>query len=324
VARVLVVGSANIDIITRVDRLPRPGETIIGGDAVFRPGGKGANQAVAAGRLGADVSLYAAVGPDAFGRQVRTALRAEGIRLDHVQDVAGRPTGVAFIQVAADGENTIVVASGANQALDPPAVDLTPSDVAAGDVVALQLEVPTGTCAAVARAARAAGARVLLNAAPSADARDPAFSALLRDVDVLVVNEVEAAALVGTPEASTAAPAGSAGRASTPAAPDWPIVAARRLCALGPAAVVITLGARGAVGHDVAGDWIQPAFPVEAIDTTGAGDAFCGAIAAALAGGLGLRDAVRWGTAAGALATTAVGAQSALPTRAALDRMLRG
>ncbi|HEY2669383.1 MAG TPA: ribokinase [Rugosimonospora sp.] len=308
-SRVVVVGSVNIDITVRLDRLPRPGETVLGGDAVFRPGGKGANQAVAASRLGADTTLYAALGADAFGRQIRDALGVEGVGREHLLDLAGETTGIAMIAVAGDGENTIVVASGANLALDPGAVNGLRDALAPGDVVVIQLEIPVETGLAAATAARAVGARVVLNAAPPPKPGDPTFQVLLHTVDVLVVNETEAVALADRP---------------APTSPRAWTGIAGELCGQGPTACVITLGGQGAVAHDATGGWTQPAFGAEVVDTTGAGDAFCGALAAALADDLPLAAAVRRGCAAGALATAKVGAQSAMPTRGELGSLVGG
>ncbi|GIH14042.1 ribokinase [Rugosimonospora africana] len=306
-SRVVVVGSANVDMIVRVEHLPEPGQTLLGTDVALRTGGKGANQAVAACRLGAPTLLYAAIGTDAFGRQTREALAGEGVCLDHLIEVDGSSTGMAMIMVAADGENTIVVAPGANHALDASATGGLAGALAPGAVLAAQLEVPIDTCLAAAGVARRAGARVVLNAAPLPDPGQPDFAALLRVVDVLIVNETEALALAGRPAPDT--PAGWIGLAGD-------------LLRHGPAACVITLGGQGAVAHDGTTGWAQPPFAADVVDTTGAGDAFCGALAASLAGGVSLADAVRRGCAAGALATGMLGAQAALPTLAQLERLL--
>ncbi|MEV4539502.1 ribokinase [Asanoa sp. NPDC049518] len=291
-SKVVVVGSANLDLGIGVPHLPEPGETVLGSDVVASPGGKGANQAVAAHRLGADTVLVAAVGADRFGADLRGALGRAGLPLDHVVTRNDTATGVALIVVDDAGENTIVVAPGANAGLDSAALDALPDLLTPGDVVALQLEIPLDTCLAAARHARRAGALVLLNAAPLPPA---GLAELLGTVDVLVVNEGEAERLGGD------------------------AVALRQR---GPAACVVTLGARGAVSSDSAGTRDHPPFRVDAIDTTGAGDTFCGALAAALAAGADLHDAVRRGCAAGALATTRMGAQSAMPTAAELDLFL--
>ncbi|MDG4825575.1 ribokinase [Asanoa sp. WMMD1127] len=291
-SRVVVVGSANLDLVVGVPRLPAPGETVLGSDVVTGPGGKGANQAVAAHRLGAETLLVAALGDDRFGTDLRAALAREGLPLDRLVTRAGIATGVALIVVEAAGENTIVVAPGANARLDDSSLD---GLFAPGDVLVLQLEIPLETCLAAARRARDAGASVLLNAAPLPPAGAAALTELLGVVDVLVVNEGEARQLGGD---------------------------ARALLRHGPAACVVTLGARGAVSADGTGARTHPPFPVDAVDTTGAGDTFCGALAVGLASGIDLDQAVRRGCAAGALATTRMGAQSAMPTGAELDLFL--
>ncbi|WNM38888.1 ribokinase [Micromonospora halotolerans] len=300
-SRVVVVGSANLDLGVAVPHLPAPGETVLGDDVAARPGGKGSNQAVAARRLGADTLFFAAVGDDRFGADVRAALTAEGLPPDHLTTVAGVATGVALIVVDTAGENSIVVAPGANARLTGDALAALPATLGPDAVLVLQLEIPLATCLAAARHARDAGARVVLNAAPLPDLVPPTMATLLRHVDVLVVNEGEALRLAGVP------------------ATDWAALAAG-LRTHGPAACVITLGERGAVHADAAGVTAHPAFPVDAVDTTGAGDSFVGALAASLADGQSLAEAVHRGCAAGALATTRMGAQSALPTRADLDR----
>jgi ribokinase len=293
-SKVVVVGSANLDLGVGVPHLPRPGETVLGSDVVASPGGKGANQAVAAHRLGADTLLVAALGADRFGADLRGALEREGLPLQVViRD--GTATGIALIVVDATGENTIVVAPGANAHLDGAALTGLPALLGPGDVVVLQLEIPLETCVAAARHARRAGALVLLNAAPLPPAGSGALSELLREVDVLVVNEGEARQLGGD---------------------------ATALRHRGPSACVITLGARGAISADPTGTRTHAPFRVDAVDTTGAGDSFCGALAAALAAGADLDQAVRRGCAAGALATTRMGAQSAMPTSAELDLLL--
>jgi ribokinase len=304
VSRVVVVGSANADLAVRVPRLPLPGETVLGSDLAVLVGGKGANQAVAARRLGADTVLVAALGDDRFGEDVRAALAREGLPAHHLRTVPGAATGVALIVVDAAGENTVVVAPGANARLGDDALRQLSTVVEPGAVLVLQLEIPLDACLTAAREARRAGARVILNAAPLPDAVDERLTALLHEVDVLVVNESEAMRL-----------GGHSGQV------DW-LTAAAALRDLGPAACVVTLGARGAVRADAAGAFAHPAFAVDAVDTTGAGDAFCGALAAALAAGASLDQAVRRACAAGAIATTRMGAQSALPTLLELDTFL--
>lgn len=303
--RVVVVGSANADLAVRVPRLPLPGETVLGSDLATLAGGKGANQAVAAHRLGADTVLVAAVGDDRFGDDVRASLTREGLPSDHLVRVGGVATGVALIVVDVVGENTVVVAPGANELLDEHALRGVPAVLDPDAVLVLQLEIPLAACLAAARDARRAGARVVLNAAPLPEAVDARLADLLREVDVLVVNEGEAARLGG----HTGEPV------------DW-LAAAAGLCDLGPKTCVVTLGARGAVRADAAESVAHAAFSVDAVDTTGAGDAFCGALAAALAAGTSLDQAVRRACAAGAVATTRMGAQSAMPTASELDAFL--
>ncbi|HEX6499048.1 MAG TPA: ribokinase [Micromonosporaceae bacterium] len=305
---VFVVGSANVDLIARVPHLPAPGETLLCSESATRPGGKGANQAVAASRLGARTTIYAAVGDDAFGGRVRASLDDEGVCVDRVIQVAGVATGIAMIVVSDQGENSIVVAPGANHRLDVDTLRGLEDELTPGDVVVVQLEIPLATCVEAARLARRAGARVVLNAAPLPEPGDLCFADLLGTVDVLVVNEGEALAL-----ADQAPPVDGTG---------WGRLAGN-LRKLGPSACVVTLGGDGAVAVDDSGVYAHPAYPVDVVDTTGAGDAFCGALAVGLARGEPLSTAMRRGCAAGALATSRLGAQTALPTVDELDRFLR-
>jgi len=285
---VVVFGSINLDLVARVARIPAPGETVAGGSFETAPGGKGANQALAARQAGAEVRMFGAVGTDAFAAQALANLRAAGVTLDGVI-AADVSTGVALISVANDGENAIVVIPGANahaRAAQVPDAMLTSSTT-----VLMQLETPLPEVAMLAACARRAGARTVLNAAPAAELPE----ALLRDVDVLLVNEHEAAIL-----------AAAAGVPATPSA------FAEALAARGTIAVV-TLGARGAVGF-VAGAVLHlPAPPTKVVDTTGAGDAFAGAFAAALDAGRGQADAIAAGLRAGSAACAWRGAQRALP-----------
>lgn len=289
---VVVLGSLNTDLVVEVPRLPAPGETVAGGDVRQLPGGKGANQAVAARRLGAAVHLVGAVGDDRLGAALLDGLAAEGVDVSGVEVLAGRPSGVALITVETGGENTIAVAPGANAAVGPTAVAAAGSALAAHAgpaVLLLQLEVPVAGLLSAARAAVDAGRPVVLNAAPLAAPAPPEVRELARACDLVVVNEQEAAALAGGP---------------------------------GPERVVVTLGRRGARWSDRGASGSCPAFPVASVDAVGAGDTFTAAVAVALAGGLPLEDAVRRGCAAGALATAGVGAQAAMPTAAQVDRLL--
>jgi ribokinase len=296
---IVVAGSINVDLVVRVPHHAAPGETVLGSDYQRHPGGKGANQAVAAARLGVPVRMVGRVGRDAFGDDMRASLQADGVDVSQVRAVDA-PTGVAFIQVDAAGQNVIVVSPGANARLRPgDAGSISFNDV---DVLLLQLEVPLETVKAAARAARVAGVLVVLNAAPARElsADD------LRDVSLLVVNEHEAAGLLGRDPAAVTGD---------------PVAAARALRSLVPL-VVVTLGGDGAAWADEEGGGTQPAFSVDVVDTTAAGDAFVGAIAGRLVQGDGLGGAVRYACAAGAVAATRPGAQPSLPTAGEVATLL--
>lgn len=293
-APLIVIGSANTDYTVVVDRHPQPGETLLGGDVTTGTGGKGANQALAAARAGGRPVLLAAVGADATGRALLEALGSSGVDVSNVAIDADAPTGVALIIVARDGENTIVVAPGANGRLDAESVAARVAELAgAGCVLLAQLEVPLAVVEAAAAAIDRAGGRVVLNLSPSR----PVSDSLLALCDPLVVNETEAADLVAAPV-------------------DGPVPAAAAAAALLERcrSVVITLGSEGAVfaardggAGPVSGH--RPAPRVEVVDTTGAGDAFVGTLAAELAEGDDLEAAVELGVAAGAAAVQWLGAQ---------------
>jgi len=312
---IVVVGSLNMDLVVGVPRFPLAGETLLGGDYARHPGGKGANQAVAAARAGGAVAMIGRVGADAFGDALTHGLQADGVRTDGVLALPDVPTGVAFISIDPSAQNTIIVAPGANARLAPD--DLAPERFEGARVVLLQLEVPLDTTLQAARLGRAAGARVVLNLAPA----QPLSAAQLADVDLLLVNETEAADLTGIAVDEVA-------RA--------PERAATALTALVPAAV-LTLGAAGAAWAEAAADadadaaagpgepaasGLVPGFAVDAVDTTAAGDAFAGALAVRLASGAALADAVRFANAAGALAATQAGAQPSLPRAGAIAALL--
>ena len=286
---VAVVGSLNLDLVVRVARLPGPGETVSGDDVFRNPGGKGANQAVAAARLGRRVAMVGRVGDDDAGRELVESLEADAVDSSRVRVVAGVPSGIALITVSEDGENQIVVSPGANAHLTPDDVGQARAALRAAAVTLLQLEVPLE---AVAAAARAAGGTVVLNPAPVRDLPEE----LLAEVDVLVPNRVELAQLAGGAEPET-------------------VAEATRLAGRLPArAVVVTLGADGCLVI-VGGDATHvPAVPVRAVDTTAAGDAFCGGLADALAGGAALEDAARRAVRVAAAACLRPGAQASLPT----------
>lgn len=286
---VVVVGSANVDLVVAVPALPAPGETVLGGDLVRHPGGKGANQAVAAARWGADVGFVAVLGDDAEGDALLAALAADGIGLQDVHRVPGTPTGTALIAVAPDGANLIVVSPGANAHLTAERVGAAADEIRGAAVTLVQFEVPDGAVSAACRLGRF----VVCNPAP---VRSPCPS--LADVDVLVPNAGELGRLVG---------------ARTPGSVEEAVVAARRL-AHGPA-VVVTLGAAGAVLVTADRHRHVAAPEVEAVDTTAAGDTFCGVLAASVAAGADLDQAVAEAVAAAAVSVTRRGAQPSIPHR---------
>jgi ribokinase len=297
-ARIVVVGSSNTDLIVQTERLPAAGETVLGGHLVTAAGGKGANQAVAAARVGAAVTLVGRIGRDMFGQQALSALQREGMNLGHLRQDPSAPSGVALIVVGPGGQNIIAVAPGANHRLSPADVAAAAGAFEGCRVVLLQLEVPMATVMAAAEAGRRADATVVLNPAP-AMTFDEALYGL---VDILTPNEHEAALLAGTSD---------------------PEAAAAVLLARGPRIVIITLGTAGVLVAQ-AGQAPQrwPAFSVEAVDTTAAGDAFNGALAACLGRGHTLADAVQYAQAVAALSVTRMGAQPSLPYAMEVDAFL--
>lgn len=296
--RIVVVGSSNIDMVVPVPHIPAPGETVLGGDFQMVPGGKGANQAVAAARLGARVTLVARLGEDVFAEASLANFAAAGIDTTHVRRDAGAASGVALIFVGPGGENSIAVAPGANARLSPEDVEAAEAEIAAADLLLLQLEVPLPTVERAVALAKRFRARVLLNPAPARAVPDD----LIARVDLLTPNESEARALLG-------GPAGAKG----------PEAAAAALLRRGAGAVVVTLGKRGALLVTGEGQAEIPARPVTAVDTTAAGDTFSAALAVAWAEGRPLEAAAAWAAAAAALCVTRRGAQPSLPTRAEVD-----
>ena len=294
-APIVVLGSLNVDLVARVPALPAPGETALGRRLETFTGGKGANQAIAAARLGGRVAMVGRVGRDAGGDALLAQLARDGVDAAGVARDDREPTGTALIMVDDAGENLIAVTAGANGGVGAADVDRALAEAGADGLLVLQLEVPVE---AVARAVAARGGRrLLLNAAPAA-ALDPA---LLRGLEALVVNESEAAALLGR-----ALPGPEA---------------ARELHAAGARLAVVTLGAAGAALCDASGPRRVEPFAVTAVDTTAAGDAFVGALAVGLAAGRPAAEAARLASAAGAAAATGAGAQASLPTAADLSRL---
>lgn len=299
---ILVVGSSNTDMIIRVPRIPRPGETILGGEFSMAPGGKGANQAVAAARAGGRVTFLARVGEDVFGARAMANFEADGIDARFIMRDGRAASGVALINVAASGENSISVASGANALLAPEDVQGAEKAFERAEIVLMQLETPLETVRAAARIARARGIPVILNPAPARPLGDD----LLGSVSVITPNESEAEMLTGI-KFGTEVDAKQAAAA---------------LRARGPRLVIITMGERGCY---VAGDEFEgrvPAFQMTPVDTTAAGDIFNGALAVALAEKHPLPDALRFASAAAALSVMKLGAQPSAPTRQEIEDFL--
>ena len=288
---ILVAGSANLDFVVRASHIPAPGETVLGRDFRTFPGGKGANQAVACARAGGAVThMLVGLGNDAYAATLEASLREADVSL-HIVRARDQPTGTAFICVSDDGENAITVAPGANHALRP---EHWPS-LAGVSHLLLQLEIPIESVTAYARSARAQGCKVVLNAAPA----QPLSRELISLLDVLIVNEGELAVLAG-------------GQGSI----------AQQLRRLPVPIVIVTLGSRGCLAFCDGVPIFQSAFAVTPVDTTGAGDTFCGAFTAALSQQAALSDALRLASAAAALACTIMGAQTSIPRRSEVNALL--
>jgi ribokinase len=298
-ARAVVVGSLNMDLVMRVPRMPGPGETLAGNGFAQAEGGKGANQAVAAARLGARVGMIGRVGADGFGAALRAALARDGIDTTQVSTDAKEPTGVAMILVEDGGENRIVLAPGANGAVSPAEIDAAWPLIASCRVLAVQLEIPMAAVRHAIGCGRRAGAIVVLNPAPAPDGLP---DGLWAGIDLLVPNETEAARLTGVDVCDPASA----------------ILAARVLRARGVSQVIITLGGQGLLLAGAAGEVHMPARPVTAIDTTAAGDSLIGGLITGLCEGMALPDAARLGLSAASITVTRFGAQPSLPYRADL------
>lgn len=305
-ATVVIVGSINMDLVARVPRLPKPGETLAGTDFVTLPGGKGANQAVAVARLGGRAVMIGNVGDDVFGERLLRGLRQDGVDTRFVKEISQTSSGVAVIGVEERGQNSIILVPGANHALRPEHVRAAERVIARADAVLVQLEIPLDTAATALELARRHGVPTILDTAPVPPGGLPEE---LGSVDVLSPNQTEATLLTGR-------------RCAT--RDDAAAVAEVLFERHRPAAVVLKLGDQGASVH-LPGGWNRffPPQRVKAVDTTAAGDAFTAALALRLAEGRTLDDALPWANAAGALAATVLGAQNAMPTRTQVERRLR-
>ncbi len=303
VPEIVVVGSSNLDLVVEVDSIPVVGETVIGGDLRRISGGKGANQAVAAARLGRRVAMIGRVGDDDAGTFLRKSLNDNDVDTQGILETPNTPSGTAMIAVASDGDNAIVVSPGANARLTPGDITAHVDLLANVKVVLLQLEIPVEAVTAAAQAARSGDGIVILNPAPAPS--QPLPDELMEVVDVLVPNQTELALLTRNTEPVTDT--------------DQATELARQLPAQ---QIVVTLGAQGALVVTSDDSTLVPAPAVEAVDTTAAGDAFCGALADALADGADLVAATRWAVRVGAATTLRAGAQPSLPNRSELDQLL--
>lgn len=300
-ADIVVIGSLNADLVVRSSHFPRPGETILGEDLATIPGGKGANQAVAAARLGASVAMVGCVGRDAFGEMLIENLKQNHVDAGHIRRDPSAATGTAIITVDAGGENSIVLSPGANAKVD--AKHIEPASLSGAKLLLMQLEIPMQTVMDCARMARQMRIRLILNPAPAREVPDE----LLGLADCLVPNETELALLAGKRISSSASLEG----------------AAHALVSRGAANVIVTVGEKGALIVNHLGAKHVPSFPVKPVDTTAAGDAFIGGLAVALLHRKSLGDAVRYACACGALAATRFGAQPSLPTAQEVRELLK-
>ncbi len=300
---VVVVGSINMDLVVKTDRIPRPGETVLGGEFATIPGGKGANQAVAVARLGEASTMIGRVGDDLFGRQLLAGLAEANVTADHVSVTSGVSSGVALIVVDNQGENAICVAPGANQRLMPEDIDANEDALAAAKVCLMQLEIPVATVLRTIALCRRHGVMTILDVAPAR----PGLPDEIFQADILSPNASEAEMLTGEPTGAHAREAKAVAAA---------------LAAAGARCVVLKLGAAGALAFDGDRFYHAPGHKVAVVDTTAAGDAFTGALAVACARGEPLAQAIRYANAAGALACTRLGAQRSMPSAAEVNNLL--
>jgi ribokinase len=299
--KIVVVGSCNTDMVIKADRLPIPGETILGGTFFMNPGGKGANQAVAASRMGGNVTLISKTGNDVFGKQSVMLYTAENIKTDYIYSDPKHPSGVALITVDSQGENCIVVASGANAYLNPSDIDKATTEIESSDLVLMQLEIPIETVEYVAEMASKKGIKVILNPAPARALSDN----LLKHLYIIIPNKSEAEILSGIKVSDIE----SAKQAAD-------IISAK-----GVDIVVITLGSQGALIKEYADYHFVEALKVDALDTTAAGDTFCGAVCVGLSEGRSILDSVKLAARAAAITVTRMGAQASIPYRSELSSL---
>ncbi len=298
--KIVVIGSCNTDMVVKSDRLPVPGETVLGGAFMMNPGGKGANQAVTVARMGGSIAFVAKTGNDLFGKQSIEMYKDEAINTDYIFSDPNLPSGVALISVDTNGENCIVVASGANAALKPKDIDKARSIIEEADILLMQLEVPIETVEYAAKIAHESGVKVILNPAPAAFLSDELFKYLY----AIIPNKSEAEVLSGVNVA------------------DWESakLAADVISLKGVEIVVITLGSKGSLIKDGNIYHQIPALKINAIDTTAAGDTFCGTVCVGLSEGMKIEDAVIMATKAAGITVTRAGAQASIPYRKELTR----
>lgn len=301
-AKIAVLGSINMDLMIRSAKLPLPGETVIADTKVENPGGKGANQAVAAARMGADVTMIGCVGDDSFAEELVQNLKAEGIDTRHVTHKPNTTSGVAVVMVETSGENAILVVPGANALVGLTELEQARQVICESDVLLMQLEVPVETVIAAAAIAREAGVFVILDPAPA----PVSFLPELLNVDLICPNQTEAAALLEQPVSSL----------------ENVVAAIPTLAEQGPRRILVTMAEQGAVLFDGESVEIIPPFTIQAIDSTAAGDAFAAGLAVKLAEQATLREAALFASAAGAIAASGAGAQSAMPDREQIESLI--
>ena len=302
--KIIVAGSSNTDLVIRVNHIPQPGETIIGQDFMTNQGGKGANQAVAAAAMGDGVVFIARLGDDTFGHTSKEILASRGIDTRFVSLTPGTPTGCAMIAVDDRGENSIIVAGGANALLSRADIDAASAVIEEGALLLMQLESPIDTLVYAAEKAHAAGVMVVLNPAPFP--QEPLPQALLRNVDLIIPNETEAARMTGLPVQTE----------------EEIRQAMLAIVEMGVEQVIITAGAAGSYALSDGAFYHQDAYPVTPVDTTAAGDTYCGTLCVALRDGCPLPQAMQRASVAASLSTTRMGAWNSIPSRSEVERCL--